>query len=47
MEVTSTDITEISTNKFKAVLNVVGYEEPLEAVIECFTYNNNERGEKR
>lgn len=39
MEVTSTDITEISTNKFKAVLNINGIERPVEALIEYFIFN--------
>ena len=39
MEVTSTDITEVSTNKFKAVLNINGIEQPVEALIECFVFN--------
>lgn len=39
MEVTSTDITEVSTNKFKAVLTINGIEKPVEALIECFVFN--------
>ena len=39
MEVTSTDITEVSTNKFKAVLNINGIEHPVEALIEYFVFN--------